>query len=132
MKVQHIAKPKQIVLPQDVPDKSNKKKLGIAIRLNKEVTFEGLFSSNQIIYRNWMIDEMRAKFPALPAMWHVEKMVSLPNGKKLLIDEPVKEWEIKECDAKAPELKALGYLYIAIKPHTTLAEALVDAGVELG
>lgn len=123
--------PKDIKYSETTPDRSNSKKLQIAGEAKKAVTFDGLLLNNQVIYRNYLVDELRSMFPHKPALWHVDKMVTLQTGKKLLIDEPIREWEIEEARTKQAALKNLDYKYAVIMPHSTLAEALVDAGIDI-
>jgi len=123
--------PKEPVLANE-KNTSNSKKLGIAVRLNKEVRLDGFLPNNSLMYRNWMIDEMRTKFPLKPALWHVDKMFPLPNGKKLLVDEPVKQWQIEECEEKRIHLKELNYNYLVKTGNMTIVEALQESGMDLG
>lgn len=134
MSKQHASKtlpPKPMITSDQLVDTSNSKKLGIATKINKQVTLEGLLQDNSIVYRNFYIHEMRSIFPERPALWHVEKMIELKSGKKLLIDEPVKEWEVKECQEKADSLNKLGFIYILVMPEMSLAETLSQMGLEL-
>lgn len=123
--------PKELVLSEEDKDPKNRKKLGIAAKINAKATADGLFIHNKIVHRNWFVLEMRTKFPNEPAMWHVDKMYPIPNGKQIMVDEPVKPWEIEECQKKSIALKDLGFVHIIVLPDTTLAEALADMGVEI-
>lgn len=123
--------PKPIVNSSDVKDTSNSKKLAIAERINKQVTLDGLLPENKMVFKNWLVDEMRQVYPNKPSLWHVSKMYVLKTGQKLLIDEPVRVWEIEECEQKKKALKDLGYQYVMVTPKVSLLEALTESEVRL-
>lgn len=122
--------PKEITHESD-RDYSNSKKLGIAAKINKKVTADGVLPDNKVIHRNYLVQEAMKAVPKNPELWHADKMYPLLDGRKLLVDEPIKKWEIEECTKKQTLYKTLGLTYIIVMPNTTMRDALIDAGVEI-
>jgi len=100
------------------------KVLGLIVRSKELRTVADHLAGDREIRKNNIIEGIRTKFPEKAYLWIVEKFYPYAQCGPLYVDEPIKEWELKECAEKIPLMKALGLRYVVIKPHMTLFEAL--------
>lgn len=115
----------------DHVDETNSKKLGIAEKSRELTSIADQIAQDKLYHKRYLIDEVRKKYPYKVHLWHVEKMYPMAKGGRLHVDEPQREWEIKECEEKMTVYKEMGIRYVYIKPHATMMDALELAGLDV-
>lgn len=86
-------------------------------RLPRPVAFtlSDELAGGQFHYKNFLVDELKSKFPDNSRMWYVDKMYPYCDSGILHIDEPVSAEEIDLCILKSKFLKEkeIRYVYIS-------------------